>query len=83
MRRTHNDDGIADCVCLLSRNEERGINQMMRFQRARDLCCRFSLRGGNIKFRVALDTLNIKSSKKYEPFAPSATHTASKREEEL
>lgn len=46
MRRTHNDDGIADCVCLLSRNEERGINQMMRFQRARDLCCRFSLRGG-------------------------------------
>ena len=38
---------------------------------------------GNINFRVAFDTLNIKSSKKYEPFAPSATHTASKREEEL
>jgi DNA repair photolyase len=38
---------------------------------------------GNIKFRVAFDTLNTKSSKKYEPFAPSATHTASKREEEL
>lgn len=86
MRRTHNDDGIADCVCLLSRNEERGINQMMRFQRARDLCCPFLSswrKAGNIKFRVAFDTLNTKSSIKYEPFAPSATHTASKREEEL
>jgi hypothetical protein len=40
-------------------------------------------KAGNIKFRVAFDTLNIKSSKKYEPCAPSATHTASKREEEL
>lgn len=40
MRRTHDDD-VVDCVCLtLSRNEERARNtQMMRFQRARDLCC--------------------------------------------
>ena len=43
----------------------------------------FVKKAGNIKFRVAFDTLNIKSSIKYEPFAPSATHTASKREEEL
>jgi len=40
-------------------------------------------KAGNIKFRVAYDTLNTKSSIKYEPFAPCATHTASKREEEL
>ena len=38
---------------------------------------------GKIKFRVACDTLNTKSSIKYEPFVPSATHTVSKREEEL
>ena len=85
MRRTHDDD-VADCVCL-SRNEERARNnQMVRFQRARDLCCPFLSswrKAGNIKFRVASDTLNTKSSKKYEPFAPCATHTASKREEEL
>lgn len=83
MRRTHNDDGIADCVCLLSRNEERGINQMMRFQRARDLCCDSlsRMKAGNIKCRVTLGTLNKKSSKKYETFAPSAT--LPEREEEL
>ena len=70
MRRTHNDDGIADDA--LSARARFVLPFLSSWRKA-----------GNIKFRVAKDTLKIKSSKKYEPFAPSATHTASKREEEL
>ena len=51
---------------------------MMRFQRAPDLCC-VSL--SRMKAEKSNDTLNTKSSKKYEPFAPSAT--LPEREEEL
>ena len=68
----------------MSLSQQRARNQSDDALSARArFVLRFSLEdeSGKIKFRVLYDTLNIKSSKKYEPFAPSAT--LPEREEEL
>jgi hypothetical protein len=70
------------CVSLATKSE-RGIIRWCAFS-ARAICVvafLSRLKDGNIIFRVALDTLNTKSSKKYETFAPSAA--LPEREEEL